>query len=168
LAAPVPAAYAQQHPEKPPFAVGGFRYMLMPSKMHMNICEAAMCTPGSRVSYILLSPGPAPSFEQFKAQRKVVAEALRKARAAQGVTIDFGSPQRSKDKLFTVFKVRRVETYPDGRKLFFWNQQIFSERISADIISSSPNEKAAETNLALFTLPMMMTAVTKPGTERAR
>jgi hypothetical protein len=40
--------------------------------------------------------------------------------------------------------------------------------VTADIISSSPDEKDAKENLDLFMLPLMMTAVTKPREERAR
>jgi hypothetical protein len=164
-----PVARAQDRPmAKPPFAVGGFRYQHMPPNTHMNICEAAACTPGSQVSYILFAPSPPPSLERYKAQRKAISEALRKSRAAAGATVAFSTPKQSKDKLFTIFMVRRVETYPDGRRVVFLSQQLYSARFTADIISSSPSEEAAKKNLDLFMLPIMMTAVTKPSDQKER
>jgi hypothetical protein len=98
----------------------------------------------------------------------MVAEAMTKVRAADGVAIAFDPPQQARDKLFAIFKARRVESYPDGRKLFVVSQQLYGERLSVDVISSSSDEKAAEKNLALFMLPIIMTAALKPDPGKGR
>ena len=88
----------------------------------MNTCEPATCTPGSKVSYVLFAPTPEPSLKRYQATRSVVAEALKK-RAAPGASIAFDPPQQTRDKIFTIFSTRRVETYADGGRLFVLNQQ---------------------------------------------
>ena len=140
----------------PPFAVGGFRYQHIPPRTQMNICESAICTPGSKVSYIIFAPDPDPSFEQYKAERTKLAEAL-KSRAPTGTTSTFDPPEQTKDRIFTIFKARRVDTFADGSKSFVLSQRVFGARMSIDLISSSMSSKAAEDNAALFMLPIMLT-----------
>lgn len=53
----------------PPVAIGGFRHQLLPPRIYMNVCEAATCTPGSKVSYLFIAASPQPSFEQYRAER---------------------------------------------------------------------------------------------------
>jgi hypothetical protein len=139
----------------PPVAVSGFRYQHMPPRIHMNVCESATCTLGSKVSYLFMAPSPRPTFEQYQAERTKIADALR-LRVAPGATITFDPPQQTKDKVFTIFKARRVDAFPNGSKLFVWSQRVYGARMAFEIISSSPDEKAAEGNLALFTVPMMV------------
>jgi hypothetical protein len=52
----------------------------------------------------------------------MIAEVLKR-RAPPGVTLTFDPPEQSKDKLFTIFKARRVEAFADGSKLFVLNQR---------------------------------------------
>src|SRR5262245_58195132 len=102
-------AYAQTPPDasvRPPATVSGFRHQLLQQRVHMNICEAATCTPESKVSYLFLPHNPSPSFERFRAERAMIAEALRK-RAAPGTTITFAPVELTKDKVFTIFKANR-------------------------------------------------------------
>jgi hypothetical protein len=171
---------AQEQPEakgleaRPPFKIGGFRYLYLPPKVemnrprtYMNICESATCTPGSKVSYVFFAPTPEPSFEQYQATRAMIADELKR-RAAPGTTITFDPPQQTKDKIFTIFKTRRVEAFADGSKLFVLNQQVYSARMTVDMISSSPDEKAAEGNLALFTVPIMLLSQMQSGPPKDR
>jgi hypothetical protein len=55
--------HAQERPEKarPPAPVSGFRYQLLAQGIHMNVCEATACTPGSKVSYLFAPSNPSPS-----------------------------------------------------------------------------------------------------------
>ena len=152
------AATAQDRVEAqnaPPVAVGGFRYQHIPPHTHMNVCEAVKCVSGSRVSYLLAPGNSNPSFERYKEERAKLAEALR-SRAPAGSTISFDPPEQTKDRIFTVFKSRRVDTLADGNKSFVLSQRLHSARLTADIISSSTDNKAAETNMVLFTLPIML------------
>jgi hypothetical protein len=159
-------ASAQAHAqERPPATVGGFRYQLLQQRLHMNVCEAAMCTPGSKVSYLFLPPDPAPSFEKYQADRATIAEALRK-RAAPGTALVFTPIERTKDKAFTIFKANREESYPDGRRMYFLNWRVHGAYATGEIISSSPSKKAAEQNLALFAIPVMMTLMKQPNAGR--
>ena len=168
-------AHAQQRSEAPgpeaksgpPVTISGFRYQHLPPKIHMNVCEAATCTLGSKVSYLFMAPSPQPTFEQYQAERTTIAEALRR-RSAAGSTITFDPPQQTKDKLFTIFKARRVDAFPDGSKLFVWSQRVYSARMAFEIISSSPDEKAAEGNLALFTMPIMLLSQMQSGPPKDR
>lgn len=139
----------------PPVAVGGFRYQHVPPITHMNVCEVAMCVPGSRVSYIFAAGDPHPSFERYMDERAKLEEALR-SRAPAGSTIDFDPPEQTTDQIFTVFKARRVATLTDGSKFFVLSQRIHCARFTVDIVSSSTDKKAAETNMAMFALPIML------------
>jgi hypothetical protein len=160
LAALVSAqAHAQ---EKPPASVGGFRYQLLKQGMHMNVCEASVCTPGSKVSYLFLPPDPEPSLEKYRAERARVAEALRK-RAAPGTALIFAPIERTKDKAFTIFKANREESYPDGRRIYVLNWRFHGAHATGEIISSSRSKRAAEQNLALFAIPVMMTLMKRPN-----
>ena len=165
----VPTAQAQEDgaQARPPFTIGGFRYLHVPPRTHMNVCESASCTPDAKVSYMLFAPNPAPSFEKYQAERKMIAKALQE-RATRGTTFAFDPPQQSKDNMFTIFTSRRVETYPDGRMRVFLSQRLYSARLTADIISSAPSEKAAKANLAVFTLPIMLLAQGKAGAPTSR
>ena len=105
------AATAQDRVETqnaPPVAVGGFRYQHISPHTHMNVCEAAKCVPGSRVSYILAPGNFNPSFERYKDERERVAEALR-GRAPAGSTISFDPPEQTTGRIFTLFKSRRAD-----------------------------------------------------------
>src|SRR5262245_10902635 len=93
-------AHAQ---DRPPATVSGFRYQLVQQGVHMNTCEAATCTPGSKVSYLFAPPNPAPSFEKYRAERATIAKELKK-RATPGTTITFAPVEQTKDKAFTIFK----------------------------------------------------------------
>jgi hypothetical protein len=150
-------AHAQERPgagAKPPATISGFRYELLQRRVHMNTCEDATCTPGSKVSYLFLPPNPSPSFEQYRAERAMIAEALKK-RAAPGTTITFAPIEQTKDKVLTTFKANREEAYPDGRKMYFLNWRFHGAHMTGEIISSSPSKKAAEQNLALFSIPVL-------------
>jgi hypothetical protein len=171
LAALVAAqAFAQERPSaktRPPATVTGFGYQLLPQGIHMNICEAATCTPGSGVSYLLGPPNPSPSFEKYRAERAAIAAALKK-RAAPGTTIIFARVEQSKDKSFTIFKANREEVYADGRRMYFLNWRFHGAHMTGEVISSSPSKKAAERNLALFAIPvvtLMMRPKAGPGEE---
>jgi hypothetical protein len=152
------AATAQDRVETqnaPPVAVGGFRYQHISPHTHMNVCEAAKCVPGSRVSYILAPGNFNPSFERYKDERERVAEALR-GRAPAGSTISFDPPEQTTGRIFTLFKSRRADMLADGKKSFVLSQRLHSAHLPADIISSSTDNKAAEANMALCTLPIML------------
>lgn len=137
----------------------------MPPKIHMNVCEAASCTPGSKVSYLFTGLTPNPSFAQYRAERTRIEEALRR-RVVPGTAVKFDPPQESRDKLFTIFKAHRVDSYPNGVKSFVWSQRVYSERMAVEIISSSPSAKAAKRNLDMFTLALMVAS--QAGAEKAK
>jgi hypothetical protein len=133
----------------------------------MNVCEAASCTPGSKVSYLFIAANPQASFEQYRAERAKIDEGLR-SRVAPGTTVTFDPPQESRDKLFTIFKIRRVDAFANGGKSFVWSQRIYSTRMAVEVISSSPSEKAAQSNLDLFTLALMLVFQAGAETPKTR
>jgi hypothetical protein len=156
--------HAQDKPEAksgPPVTIGGFRYEHLPPRIHMNICEAEACTPGSKVSYVFYAPNPEPSFDQYLAERARIADALKRS-AAPGTTLTFDPPEQTKDPLFTFFKARRVDTFPNGSKQYVLSERFYSPHMTVEIISSSPDEKAAKSNRDLFTLALMLVAQANP------
>src|SRR5262245_52433703 len=150
-------AHAQERPgtkARPPASISGFRYQLLQQRIHMNICEAAACTPGSKVSYLFLPPNPSPSFEKYRAERARIAEVLKK-RAPPGTTITVAPIQQTREKVFTIFKANREEAYPDGRRMYFLNWRFHGAHMTGEVISSSPSRKVAEQNFALFAIPVL-------------
>src|SRR5262249_43089946 len=128
-AAPVHAQDRADPKTRPPAAVSGFRYQLMAQGIHMNICEAETCTRGSKVSYLFAPANPSPSFDQYRAERAKIADALRKA-ALPGTIIMFAPLEQTKDKVFTIFKANRTETYPDGKSMHFLNWRLHGPRMT--------------------------------------
>jgi hypothetical protein len=142
----------------PPFAIGGWRYQLINNNTHMFLCASSTCEPGSKVSYVVMAPRKGYSFEQYKEEREKIAEVLRKM-APAGTRIEFAEPEKSEDKVFRIFKAKRVQTSPDGKKTVFLSRLVMSDKVTFDFISSASSLKKAEEQLAPFMLAGAMVAV---------
>lgn len=143
----------------PPVSISGWRYSLTPPKVHMNVCEADACTPGSKVSYILYPPSPGYNFERFKSERAKAAEMMKTR--MPGVAFEYGEPVEVKEANFTIMKLQRRETYPNGHTQTVLTSLILSPRMTVELISSSPNVKVMEANYALFSAPLLVIATSE-------
>ncbi len=154
---PTPPAWAQDAKQsKPLFSVDGFDYQFIPrGRIHMNVCQQTSCVPGSRVSYTLYAPEPNPSFEQYKLSQDRVATQLR-ARAPQGTKFVFGTPEQTRDDVFTTFTNTREIHNPNGTKMFTKSTLLHAEAATISLVSSSEDKEAVETNRALFMLQLMI------------
>ena len=97
---------------------------------------------------------PTPSFSEFKRRRKAVAAALF-ARKTASTTLKFGKLKQSRDKLLTVFEATRVHGSPNGSKFHVLSTTIYTKKFTVELISSSPQKKAADANSSLFKLALM-------------
>ena len=150
----------------PPISVSGFSYRAA-GAMHAHICNRQSCGGGdSMVSYVFYPPNPAPTFQAYKSQRIRLEQELR-ARMAPGVTIKFKPPTQKKDKLFSVFESRRTISAPGRSSQVTVSRTIVAKAMIIELISSAEQEKTAEFNLALFTIPAMAMAISD-GKARLR
>lgn len=143
----------------PPFTVGGWRYQLINNRTHMFLCANSSCEPGSKISYMVLPPRKDYSFKQYKEEREKIAQVLLKM-APAGTHIEFSEPEKVEDKLFRIFKAKREQVSPDGKKTAFLSWLVMANKVSFDFISSASSFKQAEEQLAPFMLAGMMVAVT--------
>lgn len=142
----------------PPFTVSGWRYQLMNNNIHMHICASSLCEPGSKVSYVVMPPMKNAPFEQFKGRCETIARVLRQ-KATAGTRIECGEPEKIEDKLYRIFKVKREEIAPDGKRTVTLSQLVMADRVAFDFISSASTLKKAEEHVAPFMLAGMMIAV---------
>lgn len=85
-----------------------------------------------------------------------------------GTAVTFDPPQQITEKLFTIFKARRVDAFANGSKAFVWSQRVYGARMAVEIISSSPSDKAAQSNLDDFTMALMLISQAEPGAAKGR
>ena len=147
----------------PPISVSGFSYRAT-GGMHAHICNRSSCG-GERsvVSYVFYPPSPVPTFQAYKSQRIRLEQELR-ARMP-GVTVKFKPPTQKKDKLFSVFESRRTISAPGKSALVTISRTIVAKAMIIELISTAEQEKTAEVNLALFTLPAMAMAMSDGKTR---
>ena len=139
-----------------PVKVSGFEHSLVGNgQIHMNTCQAEHCVPGSKVSYRIYAPTDKPDFEQFKTAHKMVLSRLQ-TMTPEGTVVTASKPERTDDELFTTFEITREMTSPDGSKLITNSKTSYGKNFTAEVISSSEDEKAAKANGALFMLPLML------------
>ena len=140
---------------KPPITIGGFAFEYVSrGQIFMNVCKQRSCGPGSQVSYQFHPPETKPDFEQFKNLQKSVASHF-KAQAPKGTKLKFGTPDRTRDDLFTIFTNRREMHLANGTKHFTKSMMIYGEKVTISLISSSRNKETGEANSALFQLALM-------------
>lgn len=150
---PVGATVAQD--SEPPVTIGGFEYRFIPKgQIHMNLCRADSCGPGSKVSYVLYAPVENPDFDSFKRSQDRTVAALQ-ARAREGTTITLEAPEQSRDELMTVFSIFREMRPESGKVLVTKSSAFFLKTITISVISSSTDKKTADANSALFTLGLI-------------
>ena len=147
----------------PPISVSGFSYRAT-GGMHVHICNRPGCGGGSTVSYVFYPPRPVPTFQAYKSQRNRLEQELR-TRMAPGVTLKFRPPTQKKDKLFSVFESRRTISAPGRSPQVTVSRTIVAKAMIIELISSAEQEKTAEVNLALFTLPAMAMAMSDGKTR---
>ena len=82
-----------------------------------------------------------------------------RARMAPGGTVKFKPPTQKKDKLLTVFESRRTVSAPGRSPQVTVSPTIVAKAMIIELISSAEQEKTAELNLALFTIPAMAMAM---------
>jgi hypothetical protein len=148
----------------PPISVSGFSYRAT-GGMHAHICNRPSCGGGgSVVSYVFYPPNPIPTFQAYKSQRIRLEQELR-ARLAPGVTVKFKPPTQKKDKLFSIFESWRTISAPGRSPQVTVSRTIVAKAMIIELISSAEQEKTAEVNLALFTLPAMAMAMSDSKTR---
>lgn len=99
--------------QKPPVSIGGYSYKYVPTgRIHSFVCEVKVCVPGSKVSYQLYPPDNDLDFEKFKLSQEMVASYLKK-HAPKGTTIEFGTPRRTVNELYTAFENTSCRTEPN-------------------------------------------------------
>ena len=141
---------------QPPVAITGFAHQLIgDGRIHMNICQADSCVPGSKVSYRLFAPTSDPDFEEFKLTHEMVRARLQ-SRLPQGTVITGGTPERTQRESFTVFTITRDVRLPDGSRSITKSTHLFGERIAISLISSSQSMEVAEANSTLFMMALML------------
>ena len=139
----------------PPITIGGFASEYVSrGRIFMNVCKQSSCGPGSQVSYQFHPPELKPDFKQFKLLQKKVASHF-KAKAPKGTKLKFGTPERTRDDLFTIFTNRREMHLANGAKHFTKSMMIYGEKVTISLISSSRRKKTAEHNSDLFRLGLM-------------
>jgi hypothetical protein len=140
----------------PPIAIGGWRYEKGASDIHLFICEAAACVPGSRVSYRFYAAGTAMPLDQFRREQDIVLKALQQ-RAPPGTTMTIvGIEGDDGGSLPRMYKVRRLTVAPDGTQENVHSGLLMGETASVSLISSSLDEKAANVSYAQYALGLML------------
>lgn len=141
---------------KPPVLIGGFSHKFYArGRVHMNICRNQTCVTGSKVSYVIYPPTDNPDFEEFKRAQKIVLSRFQ-SRARQGVVITSENPERTQDQQFTFFTNIREMHSPNGSKVVTKSTNMFDQRYSISLISSSKSKETAESNSAQFMLGLIL------------
>ncbi len=141
--------------DSPPVGIGGFHYQYhSENHVHMNVCQAEECVPGSKVSYILYPPEKDPDFDEYKQSQKQVLSLL-KNRAPKDMAIIMSEPEMSQDEIFTIFSSFREARSADGRQLFTKSSVIYTDYATISLISSSEDKEAVEVNSAGFTVGLI-------------
>ena len=134
----------------PPITVKGFTYKYYPNaRMHMNVCKAKSCKPGSKVSYVLSRAESTPSFARYKSERKIIEAALM-ARLPKGITATFGKSLRKEFAGFTVYLSPAALRFANGQRRYRASMTIYGKNVWISLISSSTDAKAAKGNGAIF------------------
>lgn len=148
----------------PPISVSGFNYRAT-GVMHAHTCNRPSCGGrGSLVTYVFYPPSPPLTFPAYKTQRIRLEKELR-ARMAPGVKVKFKPPTQTKDKLFSIFESRRTISPPGRSAQVTISRTIVAKAMIIELISTAEQEKTAEVNLALFTLPAMAMAMSDGKTR---
>jgi hypothetical protein len=165
-------AVAQATPQEtaadaPPVAVGpDWRYEKRPSDVHMFHCQNAGCLPPSRVSYRLYAPNNALTLAQFRQEQQTVVKALEQ-RAPPGTRIELldvkGDEGTGPRRMFVS---KRLVTHPDGKKEYTSSSVLLGVRSAASLISSSHDQKAVETNSAIFSVVLMLLINVEPKAQQ--
>lgn len=141
--------------EQPPVAISGYKYTYVEPGMHVFDCEQTDCLPGAKVSYILLRTAGKPSFEQYKAERRLLEAELKK-RVPDGQIRMYEIVDKS-DEMFTIFESRREEKPTAGPSNFVTSIRVFGKSTGFDLISSSAAANVSDKNIQPFLLGLMMT-----------
>jgi hypothetical protein len=150
--APAPSPSA----EGPPVAIGGWRYEKGANDVHLFQCQEAACVPGSRVSYRFYPAGTTMSLAQYRGEQEAVIKALQQ-RAPQGTSIKIVAIEG--DDVATLprmYKTRRLTIAPDASQEHVHSGLLMGEKASVSLISSSRDEKAADTSYAQYALALML------------
>jgi hypothetical protein len=148
----------------PPISISGFTYRLT-GAIHAHRCSRASCGgEASLVSYVFYPPKPALTFQDYKNQRRRLEQQL-KAQAAPGVSIKFKPPKETKEKPFSIFESRRTMSAPGRSPQITVSRTIVARAVIIELISSAENEKTADINLALFTIPALAMAISDGKTR---
>ena len=148
--APSPSA------DGPPVAIGGWRYEKGASDIHLFICQAETCVPGSRVSYRFYPAGTTMMLNQFRSEQEMIVKALQQ-RAPPGAKITIVAIEGDDGgTLPRMYKARRLTVAPDGSQEHVHSGLLLGENAAVSLISSSRDEKAANGNYAQYALGLML------------
>lgn len=154
--------------DKPPIAIGGWRYTKEPNGLYSFYCERPDCAPRSKVSYRLYAPNMPMTLDEFRAGQEMTVRTLRE-RAAPGSKIEIvsfeGSDGRKDNDPLRVFKVHRLHTDPDGTRLHYTSSIIIGPRLSVSLISSSTDKKKNDDAYTLFAVGLMLAAAVDPSAK---
>jgi hypothetical protein len=148
--------FGQPGSEAPPVAVGpGWRYERR-GDVHVFHCMQESCNRTSRVSYRLYRPDTSLTLEKFRQGQQEAAKALEQ-RGPPGTRITIVRIEGDDGgKLPRMYKSTRTMTVPNAPKEFVISSALLGARLSATLISSSTDEKATDTNHALFGVAVML------------
>lgn len=147
---------AQQaaHPA-PPVALDGYSYKYSPrGQIHLFLCKAPKCGPGSKVSYSLSGPEKNPDFEAFKSRPRTVVSLLQ-PRLPQGTTLKIGTQEKLEEPAFTTFTSYREMQLANGIEQVTKSAMVYAENLTISIISSAENRETADGNQAAFLLGLL-------------
>lgn len=158
--------------DAPPVTITGFEYELLnPGHIHMNRCRAAVCRPGSQVSYRFYAPTYRIDFDSYKSLQRQVVGVLQ-TRLPAGTTIEIEKFNEVKGDRYVLFSTVRHRHMPDGRDYHFVTNLLLTDGETIEVISSSPDKDAAGANSAMFVLGLVAwSAAVKAreyGTDPAR
>jgi hypothetical protein len=158
---PSPPAQPPAAADSPPVGVGpNWRYEKrngQGGELHQFFCVAPACGPRAAVSYMLYPRQSPATLEQFRDSHQSVVTKLQEQSPGTKVTLievkgDEGG------KIPSMFVARRVTEYPNGTKDYRVSSSMYGEKYAATLISTSPDEKSASANHALFTIGVMLFA----------
>ena len=159
VAAGFESAQAEPGPspsDAPPVAMSGWRYDKGASDVHLFQCQEAACVPGSRVSYRFYPAGTTMSLAQYRGEQEAVIKALQQ-RAPQGTSIKIVAIEgEDVATLPRMFKTLRLTIAPDGSQEHVHSGLLMGEKASVSLISSSRDEKAANTSYTQYALALML------------
>jgi len=152
--------------DRPPVAIGGWRYEKGTNDVYLFHCEAAACVAGSKVSYRFYAPGTTVTFAQYRSEQELVIKALQQ-RAPPGTTIKIVAIEGDQtDTGPRMYKSRRLTVSADGSQEHVHSGILLGEKASVSLISSSRDEKAAAGGFSLYALALMLVAQGAPGPKQ--